>query len=185
MNAVRKQRFLQNHEVFMVENDFVVQTHPCSEALAKGNLEAKGFVVYLPTVIEEIRSGRRREQRTTVMAPLFPGYLFVRLSLGDRDWSEIGSAGGVKRMLPNNEHPKPIPDGALDDLRARFDAGEFVRKVSNYRINAGDAVTVTEGAFQGHTGVCTVSRGERIKVMLARLWGALEVEMPVAMVVVS
>lgn len=166
--------------------DYVIQTHPCHEALAKANLESRGFEVYLPTVIEEIRYGRMHEKRTTVMTPLFPGYLFVRLDLACEPWRAVGAVRGVKRMLGRDgEHPTPLPRGALDDLKARFLAGEFVRRVDTHEVSAGDRVTVTQGVFQGHTGVCTTSRGERIKVLLNLLSGAISVDLTAMSVAVS
>lgn len=166
--------------------DYVVQTLPCSEAIAKANLEAKGFQVYLPTVVEEIRTGRMREKRTTVLAPLFPRYLFVKMALLDGSWRKIASVRGVQRVLGyDSEHPTALPVGALDELQERYAAGEFVRRSATHTVNAGDAVTITEGAFRGHAGVCTVSRGERVKVLLSRLGGAFEMDMPAKLVAVS
>lgn len=174
---------LGNHAAL---RDYVVQTLPCSEVLARGNLEAKGFEVYLPTVVEEIRTGRMREKRSTIIQPLFPGYLFVRLDVALQRWREVASARGVKRVLGrDSEHPTALRDGTLAELKARFEAGEFVRRVATYRISAGDSVTVSSGVFEGHTGVCTMSRGERIKVLLSLLSGAVEVDMPAELVALA
>lgn len=166
--------------------DYVVQTHPCSEALAKANLEARGFEVFFATVVEEIRFGRAREKRLTVMAPLFPGYLFVKLDLAQDAWRGVSSARGVKRMLGrDSEHPTPLPRGAVDDLQARFLAGEFVQRARTFAVTAGDLVRVTEGVFEGHKGVCTVSRGERVKVLLSLLSGSIAVDLPSVSVAVA
>lgn len=170
----------------MTTRDYVVQTHPCAEVLAKANLEARGFEVYLPTVIEEIRTGRLREKRTTVMAPLFPRYLFVKLDLAIAAWRAIALVRGVQRVIGYDaEHPTALPEGALAELRDRYAAGEFVRRVATYAVSAGDSVTVTEGVLRGHSGVCTVSRGERVKVLFSRLSGAVEVDLPAKMVAVA
>lgn len=165
----------------MTTRDYVVQTHPCHEALAHGNLLAAGFASYLPTVLYEGRTGRRREQRYTTMEPLFPGYLFVTFDLASPRWRTINGIRGVRRILSqDSEHPTPLAVDTLNELGARYAAGEFVRNAT-YGISAGDAVIVSSGAFQGHTGVCTVSRGDRIRVLLNLLWGALEVNLPAAM----
>lgn len=170
----------------MTTHDYVVQTLPCFEAVAKANLEARGFGVYLPTVIEEIRTGRMREKRATVMAPLFPRYLFVRLDLGDSAWRQIASVRGVQRILGNDpERPSPMPDGALGELQARYAAGEFVKRERSFTVSAGDVIMVNEGVFQGHSGVCTASRGERVKVLLSLLSGAVEVDLPAKLVAVG
>lgn len=163
--------------------DYVIQTQPCFEAIAKGNLEAKGFEVYLPTVIEEIRHGRGQMKRSSVMVPLFPGYVFVRMDLAESGWRRIASVRGVKRLLGrDSEHPTALPENALHELRERFLAGEFVRLVQVHTINAGDSVNVIHGAFEGHRGVCLMSRGERVRVLLDLLGGAVPVNMTAAMV---
>lgn len=169
-----------------VARDYVVQTHPCSEALAKANLEAHGFEVYLPTVIDEIRHGRMREKRLEVEAPLFPGYLFVRFDIGTDPWRVVSAAKGVKRLMgADSEHPTPLGINTLDELRARFLAGEFVRRSNTYIVSAGDRVTVRQGAFQGHAGVCKVSRGERVKVLLSILSGSVLVDLAAENVAVA
>lgn len=170
----------------MTARDYVVQTHPCCEAIASANLESRGFEVYLPTVIEEIRTGRLRQKRTTVTAPLFPRYLFVRFDVGIIGWRKITSTKGVQRIMGrDSEHPTPLPLLALDDLRARFDAGEFVKRIATYSISAGDQIRVTQGAFAGHSGVCTISRGDRIRVLLSKLSGAIKVDLPASQVAVT
>lgn len=166
--------------------DYVVQTHPCAEVIAKANLEAKGFRAFLPTVIEEIRTGPRRERRSTVMAPLFPRYMFLALDLADDAWKIVSGVRGVQRILGvDGNRPTPLPEGALSELQARYAAGEFVRRVATYAVSAGDRVTVGQGVFAGHSGVCTVSRGERVKVLLSLLGGAVEVSMTPEMVAVA
>lgn len=160
--------------------DYVVQTRPCHEMIAKVSLEAKGFVVFLPTVREEIRTGRRREHRTSTIAPLFPGYLFVSIDLADRNWRVISGAKGVRGILGENvEHPTALPIGAMADLVTRYEAGEFVKGTPTYRISAGDRLRLTDGPFAGHVGICVVSRAERIQVLLSSLWGAIKVNVPV------
>ena len=159
--------------------DYVVQTHPCSEVIAKVSLEARGFEIFLPTVCEEIRTGRMRERRTSTIAPLFPGYLFVRMDLNMFELSQVKSAKGVKCILGvDSSRPTPLPLGAVADLQARYQAGEFAKRVSTYRVSAGDRLTVTSGAFQGFSGVCRESRSDRIKALLSTLWGAIAVDLP-------
>ncbi len=166
--------------------DYVVQTHPCAEVLAKSNLEARAFDVYLPTVVYEGRTGRLREKRYTTIEPLFPGYLFVTLDIACAEWRRISSAKGVRRLLgENSERPTALPCGALQDLRERFNAGEFVKRIGGPQITAGDRIRVTNGAFEGYAGTCTQSRGDRVHVLLSLLMGAVPVTLPVGMVAVA
>ena len=156
---------------------YVAQTHPCAETLAKANLEAQGFETFLPVVVEEARRGVLGRKRVTALAPLFPGYMFIALDLSSH-WRAACSTKGVRRLLGrDSEHPTPLPIGAIPDLVARYDAGEFVQRVTTFRVNAGDDVTIAKGAFEGCRGVCVVSRGERIQVLLSLLGGAVKMDM--------
>ena len=55
-----------------------VNTQPHREQVAHANLERQGFVTYCP-VVRRRRSHARRVDE--VLRPLFPGYLFVNVSL--------------------------------------------------------------------------------------------------------
>lgn len=160
--------------------DYVVQTKPCHEVIAKVSLEAKGFVTFLPTVREEIRTGRLREKRTSTIAPLFPGYLFVSIDLADQTWRPITGAKGVRGILGRDvEHPTALPIGVLGELITRYEAGEFNRGATVMRISAGDIVNISSGPFAGHSGICITSRAERIQVLLSSLWGAIKINVPI------
>jgi transcriptional antiterminator RfaH len=157
----------------MPKHHYVVQTKPCHEAIAHENIQAIGFEAYLPTVRVEVRT---RLKRFTVLEPLFPSYLFVSMDLSAEPWRKVASAKGVQRILGvDGEHPTAVPDGALDQLRARFAAGEFTRGVQAPRVDVGDDVVVESGPFEGQIGKCVESRGERVKILLNLLGGEARV----------
>jgi len=64
----------------------VVQTKPRQEDTAFANLQQQGYSAYLPRLAVP---RRRREQWVTVREPLFPGYLFVRLTPGKDDPAKL------------------------------------------------------------------------------------------------
>ena len=74
----------------------VVNTHPHREHVALENLQRQEFWAYCP-VISRRRSHARRV--TTVLRPLFPGYLFVKI-LGDvQRWRPILSTEGIRSVV--------------------------------------------------------------------------------------
>jgi transcription antitermination factor NusG len=116
------------------------------------------------------------------VAPLFPTYLFVPFDMDDAAWRTIASVRGVKRILGADPlRPIALRDGALDDLKTRYAAGEFV-KPEGPTIRAGDRTLIRSGPFQGRIGICTESRGERIKVLLSVLGGDAPISVPVHIV---
>lgn len=159
----------------MPKQHYVVQTKPCCEAMAHDSIQAMGFDAYLPTVRVEVRT---RQKRFTVLEPLFPSYLFVSLDLGAEPWRKVASAKGVQRILgADGEHPTAVPDGALEQLKARFAAGEFIRGVQAPRVDVDDEVVIESGPFEGQIGKCIESRGERVKILLNLLGGEARVNL--------
>ncbi len=106
---------------------------------------------------------------------LFPGYFFATFDVGIPNWKIIPSRRGVRNILGADPlHPTPLPVGAADRLRLRFDAGEF-KPEQPVGVGVDDAVMVTEGPFAGRRGVCTMSRADRIKVLLHELRFEIEI----------
>ncbi len=165
----------------MAIKHYVVRTKPCHEAIARANLVALGFDAYVPTVREEIRT---RTTRTTVLAPMFPGYIFVSLDLTDHRWGEAAHAKGVVDILPRSNDPTPVPERAMQWVR-ETEAQENAKKAAGpaSHVAAGDAVVMVRGSFEGHSGICQASRGERVKVLLMIMGAAREVDVAAEAVV--
>jgi transcriptional antiterminator RfaH len=158
----------------MSTKHYVVRTKPCHEAIARANLIALGFDAYVPTVREDIRT---RFTRTTTLAPMFPGYIFVSLELADPRWREATHAKGVVELLPRSDHPTPVPERAMQWVR-ESEAAENAKRAASpvAHVAAGDAVVMTRGSFEGHSGICQASRGERVRVLLTIMGVAAEVD---------
>lgn len=160
----------------MTIKHYVVRTKPCHEAIARANLIALGFEAYVPTVREDIRT---RYTRTTTLAPMFPGYIFVSLDLANARWRSAAHAKGVIELLPRSDHPTPVPERAMQWVR-ESEAQENAKRAAGpaAHVAAGDAVVMTRGSFEGHSGICQGSRGERVKVLLMIMGVASVVDLP-------
>lgn len=151
---------------------YVVQTTDPSVATTKiavAELMGEGFpTLWLAT--QETYTDRFRRTRT-LDESLFPGYLFVQVNIDVEAWKYIPQLRGVRRILGSSPtKPVAMPLGAIDRLRAEFDAGEFKVK-SPLPIVAGDMIRVDVGWLAGKSGVCKMSKGERIEVMMAEFAG--------------
>lgn len=159
----------------MAVRDYVVLCKPCQDTLACEGILALGFETHLLTVREEIRTHKRCE---TVETPLFPGYVFFKADLSVDNWRPIAYVRGVRRIFgADGERPTAMPVGALDGLRRRFEAGEFVKRRPE-PIAPGEAVNIGDGAYNGRAGVCDMSRGDRVRVLMNVLGGEAKVWMP-------
>jgi len=134
---------------------FVVHTKPRQEQRALENLTRQGYPCYLPTLsVERVQ----RRQLKVVIEPLFPRYLFIRLSTGDsgQSWGPIRSTLGVSRLVTFGNAPAKVDDRFIDAIRAQADGGEPQRL-----FEAGERVVVTEGPFVGIKGIYQIADGEK------------------------
>jgi len=74
---------------------FAIRTQPRKEQVARKHYEQQDFIVYLPLILTIRRHARRIDK---VPRPLFPGYVFLHLSIEDRKWNTIGSTIGANRQ---------------------------------------------------------------------------------------
>ena len=155
--------------------DFIVHTLPSQEALAHNEIQRAGFdVLWLATREER----RNRHGRFTNVVSLFPSYIFVTFDRDEQEWTVIPRLRGVHRILGSSPtNPTAMRDGSLASLRRRFDAGEYTVTRAVRAVRVGDVLRVSLGPFGGKVGVCTLSRAQRIKVLLSCFGTRHEVEM--------
>jgi transcriptional antiterminator RfaH len=143
---------------------FVAQTQPHAEPKASLNLDRQGFEVYLPRYLKRRRHARRVD---TIVAPLYPGYLFVAIDLAAQRWRSIHSTIGVSRLVCRGEEPAPISEGIIEELKRREDETGLIRLDRRARFNQGDKVRVLEGAFSDCLGLYEgMNDRERVAILL-------------------
>ena len=155
---------------------YVVHTQPQGESRAKANLERQGYEVYLPRCRKWRRHARRAE---IVAAPLFPRYLFVRLDLDCQRWRPVLSTFGVADLVSRAGAPSPVPDGIVEAIRSREDAGQFVDLTRQAPFRPGDAVQVMAGPFTDHVAEFEgLSEEQRVVLLLDLLGRKLRISVP-------
>ncbi|HVM96767.1 MAG TPA: transcription termination/antitermination NusG family protein, partial [Candidatus Acidoferrales bacterium] len=92
---------------------FVISTKVRREQLAQEQLQRRGVTTFLPKVIEPARlSGR------PTVAPLFPGYLFIRIDLNEQ-YFDVVWAPGVLRFVGFGAVPASVDDEVVVFLQQR------------------------------------------------------------------
>lgn len=146
-------------------------THFAQERRAAHHVERQGFQFYLPEILSITSGGQDRREI------LFPGYVFVRVSLRE-EWRSLASTRGIARLLLCGETPTRIPDAEIDGLRAAEDERGFVQLQSGLRV--GDEIVGLVGAG-GYEGVRGIVRGtsarDRVRVLLRLLGRLVEVDL--------
>jgi transcription antitermination factor NusG len=92
---------------------------------------------------------RWKDRRMKLELPLFPGYVFVRMSLRDR--LKVLQVPGVARLVGFNGQPAAIPDNEIEALRASL--GAQLRAEPHPYLIVGRRVRVKRGPLEGAEGI--------------------------------
>ena len=148
---------------------YVVQTARHREALADLSIREAGLETYLPMARQWPPPAVGGE-----IAPLFAGYVFVRLALPE-DFHTAAWLPGVRSFVTFGDTPAPVADEVIHFLRDREGPDGIIR--------CGDApsdVTITHGALKGFSAVVEtrLSKRQRVVVLLDILQRPVRVEVP-------
>lgn len=141
---------LGSKERTMTARWHVVQSEPRREFLAKMNIVDKlKLDVFFP--IEEVRRsiGRRSAD---VVAPMFPGYLFVEFDPAVTQWRKVNELRGVMRLLCEGDRPIPVPGLEIDRLRDKANADGLIVEPEKAMAGMGEWVRIMQGAFAQFSG---------------------------------
>ncbi|MEW6451013.1 MAG: transcriptional activator RfaH [Pseudomonadota bacterium] len=159
---------------------YAVQTKAHAEIKASEHLRRQGFQVYLPRYLKRRRHARVSE---TVIAPLFPRYLFVMIDIAAQRWRSIQSTIGVSRLVYQGEYPAVVPDCVLQQLKEREDARGIIQVDRSPAFAPGDKIRVVDGAFADNIGLFDrMTDGERVAVLLELLGRKVRVVMDLDLV---
>jgi transcription antitermination factor NusG len=151
---------------------YVVETQRHRERVAAAVLRGRGIASYLPRVAQW-----PRPVVGASVAPLFPGYLFVRAA-----WREQGQrvlrTSGVKAFVAFGGAPVPLADEAVEFLRSREGPDGLI----HCSAESADAapVRIVDGPFRGLTAVVTerLTARDRVRVLMEILQRQTAVELP-------
>ena len=124
------------------ERWFVVRVLPHRESTAQFYLLCQGYRSFAPRVWRTIRHARKLRN---VLAPLFPGYIFIILDLSTHRWRAVNSTIGVASLIMGSEQPTPVPRGIVEALVAATDISGTVRLDRDLEI--GKMVRIVSGPF--------------------------------------
>lgn len=142
---------------------YVARTQPHAEGRAIANLEKQSLPAFCPWFRKSRRHARRRE---SVLAPLFPRYVFVRLDLTCDRWRCVKSTRGVSHMLMQGELPLPVANGVVETLQQRTLVDGSIDL--SPQLAAGQSVRITHGPFTDLVGTLQqLDPAGRVRVLLS------------------
>ena len=159
----------------MAENEkewFVVHTYSGYEERVRKNLEQRMklmdsgddiFEIIVPTEEEiEVRGGQKR----TVARKILPGYVLVRMKMGDKSWNVVRNTPGVTGFVGSGSKPVPLRNEEVDQVLKHMTAEAPRVKVG---FKQGQSVRVIDGPFTDFVGIVDeiITGKGKVKVLLS------------------
>jgi len=154
-------------------NWYAIHTRSRFENVVLDGLTRKEVEAFLPRIT--VRS-KRVDRKKMIQIPLFPGYLFVKISLDPHEHLEVVKTIGVVTFVGNRQGPVPIAGESIASLKIMVQGGQEILTGSQFK--QGDRVMVVSGPFAGVTGAFVRYRGRgRVVVNIEALgqYAAVEV----------
>jgi transcription antitermination factor NusG len=138
---------------------YAAYTTPRHEKYVTQQMDGRRIPCFLPLY----RSVHRwKDRRIELELPLFPGYIFVRIVLGDR--LQVLQLPGVVQLVSFAGKPAPLPDAEIEALRNRL-VGNFCAEPHPY-LTAGRRVRIRAGSMAGLEGIL-LRRKQKFRVVLS------------------
>jgi transcription antitermination factor NusG len=161
---------------------FCVRTLWNQEIRADMQIREAGYLVFAPTIwkppvpARRLPSGVMRPARDARILPLFPRYIFCQFSVAEPGWRAIRGMPGVEAILSSApEEPTPVPESALDAVRALCAPNGCVyppgwswshQAPVQRPLEPGSRLRVLYGPLADHIGICQMSDGRRVQLLL-------------------
>lgn len=155
----------------------VAVTQPQAESWADTNLSRRGYRTYLPRYAAKRRDPVLRTRTQIVLAPLWPGYLFVHHNSRD-SWRPIYETPGIRSVLKHRDQIQWVRAGAVEAVEALEDARRHLPAV-NAQWAPGAVCRVATGIMAGFPGVVLSTGHDMALVSLMFLGQLREISLPV------
>lgn len=144
-------------------------------AVAQEGLGDEIEEVLVPT--EEVIEVRRGKKVTTERR-FMPGYVLVKMEMTDKGYHIINSINRVTGFLGTQGRPMPMRDEEVNTILNRVEEGEAQPRTL-IRFDIGEQVNVTDGPFEGFTGMVEEvdEDNARLKVAVSIFGRATPVEL--------
>jgi transcription antitermination factor NusG len=157
--ANRRRDVFQEPVGFNAPRWYAVYTYPRHEKAVAKHLEDAWVEAFLP--IFKSRS-RWKDRSVEISRPLFPGYVFTRITMGDR--SKVMSIPSVVRILSFNGRPAEIPSQEIESVRLCVEYGATLE--AHPIPEVGERARVCAGVFEGVEGI-VLNRKNKCKVIIS------------------
>lgn len=130
---------------------YVAHTYSGYENKVKTSLEKivenRGLedLIYDIKIPVQIVIEKKGDQEIEVEEKLFPGYVYIKMTMNDESWHAVRAITGVTGFVGPGSRPSPLSDEEVAALNIE-------EKKIKLSYTVGDSVIVTAGLFEGYTG---------------------------------
>lgn len=106
-----------------------------------------GHLIYdiqVPVLTDVVVNDKGQEK--VVETKIFPGYVFIKMTMTDESWHAVRNITGVTGFVGPGSEPTPLTDEEVESMNIELHKQEFA-------FNVGDRVKVVSGIFEGYYGV--------------------------------
>lgn len=146
---------------------FLIYTKVRQERVAATNLIRQGYEIYLPFSKQR---KTKRQKRQSVIEPLFPRYLFIRIDTGIEDLRPIRSTIGVSHLVRFGDSPAQVPQDLIDSIQANADEEGYIC-LDDEDFAKGERVRVAAGPLFGSQGIFLEKKASDRVVLLLDIVG--------------
>ena len=108
----------------------------------------------------------RRGQRVSAERKFFPGYVLIKMDLGDDSWHLVKNTPKVTGFLGNRGQPSPISQAEAERILHQVKEG-VERPKPSITFEIGEQVRVADGPFNSFTGFVEEVDEERARLKVA------------------
>ena len=108
----------------------------------------------------------RRGQKVSAERKFFPGYVLVKMELGDDSWHLVKNTPKVTGFLGNRGRPSPISQAEAERILHQVKEG-VERPKPSVTFEIGEQVRVADGPFNSFTGYVEEVDEERARLKVA------------------
>lgn len=141
---------------------YALNTKANHEKLVAQQIERIGIESFLP-LLEEQRV--IRYQSKIVIAPLFPGYLFVRANLVEH-YRVLVYTRGVRKMVTFGSNPAIVDSMIIDAIKGKMANSKICSIEQSREVESGQLVRITDGPLAGLDAVFMRKMSGRQRAML-------------------
>ena len=147
-----------DESILAPEGDEIVRavfTRPLNEGSLREFCDRQGIVSYLPLrrvcrVLRRSYKSKSYQYQNVVLRPMFPGYVFVKLSPGQR--AEVFHSNAVVRILDDPAHDQSRLLGEIRLVRQIETIAMTEELEFNPEVREGDRFLIESGPWQGVYG---------------------------------